>query len=112
MFSAFSASTLTRWVRSLRFVDARASFRSTYTYTNITHIMAGRLVARAEGAKDWGSILQSELLDRLGMKSTSYTRAAIDLPLTTHRDTVFRQTVAWRFRLRMGCPTAGRPQAP
>ncbi len=65
-------------VRSLQFVDALASFRSAYTYTNITHIIAGRIVARAEGAKDWGSVLHSELLDPLGMKSTSYTRAAIE----------------------------------
>jgi CubicO group peptidase (beta-lactamase class C family) len=65
-------------VRSLRFVDTLSSFRSAFTYTNVTHILAGRLVASAENAPDWGSVLQSELFDALGMKSSSYTRAAIE----------------------------------
>src|SRR5437588_290692 len=35
-------------VHSLRFVDTLQSFRSAFTYTNVTHILAGSLVASAE----------------------------------------------------------------
>ncbi len=65
-------------VRSLRHVQAPESFRSAFTYTNVTHILAGDILAKAEGAADWVSLLQRELLDPLGMAATSYTRAAIE----------------------------------
>ena len=42
------------------------------------HILAGRIVARAEGAADWNAVLQSEILDPLGMKNTTYTRRGDD----------------------------------
>jgi CubicO group peptidase (beta-lactamase class C family) len=64
-------------VRSLRSVEPVSSFRSTFAYTNITHILAGNIVAEAEGAADWQAVLQSEILDPLGMNDTSYTAAAI-----------------------------------
>jgi CubicO group peptidase (beta-lactamase class C family) len=64
-------------IRSLRYVDPVSSFRSTFAYLNIPHILAGRIVARAEGAADWNAVLQSEILDPLGMKSTTYSAAAI-----------------------------------
>jgi CubicO group peptidase (beta-lactamase class C family) len=64
-------------IRSLRYVDPVSSFRTTFAYTNITHILAGRIVARAEGAEDWNAVLQSELLDPLGMKDTTYSEAAM-----------------------------------
>jgi CubicO group peptidase (beta-lactamase class C family) len=64
-------------IRSLRYVEPVSSFRSTFAYTNITHILAGRMVAKAQGARDWQTVLQSEILDPLGMKDTSYTAAAI-----------------------------------
>jgi len=35
-------------IRSLRYVNPVSSFRSTFAYTNTTHILAGRIVARAE----------------------------------------------------------------
>ena len=35
-------------MRSLRHVEPVSSFRSTFAYTNITHILAGRIVAKAE----------------------------------------------------------------
>ncbi len=40
-------------IRSLRYVDPVSSFRSTFAYTNITHLEAGRIVAEREGAPDW-----------------------------------------------------------
>ena len=57
---------------------AVSSFRSTFAYTNITHVLAGRLVAHVANARDWNAVLQQEILDPLEMKETSYTAAAIE----------------------------------
>ena len=37
-------------IRSLRYVEPVSSFRTTFAYTNITHLLAGRIVAEAAGA--------------------------------------------------------------
>ena len=68
----------TALIRSLRHVEPVSSFRSTFAYTNITHILAGRLVANVADAQDWNAVLQQEILDPLGMKETSYSAAAIE----------------------------------
>jgi CubicO group peptidase (beta-lactamase class C family) len=65
-------------VRSLRHVEPVSSFRSTFAYTNITHVLAGRIVAKAAGAADWNAVLQKDLLDPLGMKESTYTAQAIE----------------------------------
>jgi len=65
-------------IRSLRHVEPVSSFRSTFAYTNITHMLAGRIVAKAEGAANWEDVLQKELLDPLGMKESSYSAAALN----------------------------------
>ena len=65
-------------IGSLRTVKPVSSFRSTFAYTNITHMLAGRIVAKAAGASDWNAVLQQELLKPLGMKESSYTAAAIE----------------------------------
>src|SRR5262249_29046402 len=70
----FDRSTL---IHSLRYVEPVSSFRSTFAYTNITHILAGRIVARAEGAADWNAVLSSDILDPLGLKASTYSVAAI-----------------------------------
>jgi CubicO group peptidase (beta-lactamase class C family) len=67
----------TEMIRSLRYVEPVSSFRSTFTYTNITHLLAGRIVAKAAGAADWNTFLRQELLEPLGMKESSYTAEAI-----------------------------------
>jgi len=67
----------TDMIHSLRYVDPVSSFRSTFAYTNITHVLAGRIVAKAAGAADWNTVLYQELLEPLGMKESSYTAAAI-----------------------------------
>ena len=67
----------TDMIRSLRYVEPVSSFRSTFAYTNITHVLAGRIVAQAAGAVDWNTVLRQELLEPLGMKESSYTAAAI-----------------------------------
>jgi CubicO group peptidase (beta-lactamase class C family) len=65
-------------IHSLRYVEPVSSFRSTFAYTNITHLLAGRIVAKAAGAADWNAVLRAELLDPLGMSDSSYTAAAIE----------------------------------
>jgi CubicO group peptidase (beta-lactamase class C family) len=64
-------------IRSLRYVEPVSSFRSSFPYTNITHVIVGRIVAKAESASDWNAVLRQELLDPLGMKSSTYTAEAI-----------------------------------
>ena len=64
-------------IRSLRHVEPVSSFRSTFAYTNITHLLAGRIVAKAAGAADGDRVLQQELLDPLSMQDSSYTAEAI-----------------------------------
>jgi CubicO group peptidase (beta-lactamase class C family) len=68
----------TRLIHSLRYVEPVTSFRTTFAYTNITHMLAGRIVARAAGAADWNAVLRAELLDPLGMKETSVTAEAME----------------------------------
>jgi CubicO group peptidase (beta-lactamase class C family) len=67
----------TDMIHSLRYVEPVSSFRSTFAYTNITHVLAGRIVAKAAGAADWNTVLRQELLEPLGMKESSCTAAAI-----------------------------------
>ena len=64
-------------IQSLRDVEPVSSFRSTFAYTNITHLLAGRILAKLEGVPDWNTLLQRDLFDPLGMKESSYTAAAI-----------------------------------
>ncbi len=64
-------------IGSLRHVEPVSSFRTTFAYTNITHLLAGRIVAAREGAADWNALLKKELLEPLGMDETSWTAAAI-----------------------------------
>jgi CubicO group peptidase (beta-lactamase class C family) len=52
----------TELIRSLRHVQPVSSFRSTFAYTNITHLLAGRIVAKAAGVADWNAFLRKELL--------------------------------------------------
>jgi CubicO group peptidase (beta-lactamase class C family) len=65
-------------IRSLRYVEPVSSFRTTFAYTNITHLLASRIVAKAADAPDWNVVLQKELLDPLGMKESTYTVEAIE----------------------------------
>src|SRR5262249_46750106 len=58
-------------IRSLRDVEPVSSFRTTFAYTNITHLLASRIVAKAANAADWNTVLRQELLDPLNMKDSS-----------------------------------------
>ena len=68
----------TALIRSLRTVDPISSFRTTFAYTNITHLLASRIVADAAGASGWNDVLQGDLLDPLGMKDSTWTVEAIE----------------------------------
>ena len=68
----------TEMIRSLGHVAPVSSFRTTFAYTNITHLLAARIVARATGDPDWNVVLQRELLDPLGMKDSTYSAEAIE----------------------------------
>jgi CubicO group peptidase (beta-lactamase class C family) len=65
-------------IGSLRHVEPVSSFRTTFPYTNITHLLVSRIVAQVAGAPDWNVVLQKELLDPLGMKDSTYTAEAIE----------------------------------
>ena len=58
----------TELIRSLRYVEPVSNSAPTFAYTNVTHILAGRIVAKVDGAKDWNAVLQKEILDPLGIK--------------------------------------------
>jgi CubicO group peptidase (beta-lactamase class C family) len=64
-------------IRSLRHVEPVSSFRSTFAYTNITHMLAGEVVSAREGAAGWNALVKREILDPLGMTDSSTTAAAI-----------------------------------
>ena len=59
----FDAAAL---IRSLRHVEPVSSFRTTFAYTNLMHLLASRIVAKVAGAADWNAVLQRELLEPLG----------------------------------------------
>ncbi|TCT00554.1 serine hydrolase domain-containing protein [Aquabacter spiritensis] len=64
-------------IGSLRGVTPASSFRSTFTYTNITHLVAGRIVARLRGEPDWTAVVRKDIVAPLGMADTSFTAEAI-----------------------------------
>jgi CubicO group peptidase (beta-lactamase class C family) len=66
-----------RLMHSLRFVEPTTSFRSTFTYTNITHTFAGRIAAKALAAPDWPTLARREITGPLGMRDTSFSAEAI-----------------------------------
>ncbi|PSJ54988.1 serine hydrolase domain-containing protein [Kumtagia ephedrae] len=65
-------------VRAMRHVEPVSSFRSTFAYTNVTHMLAQRIVARQLGAPDWETVVRSEIFEPLGMADSSFTAEAIE----------------------------------
>ncbi len=65
-------------IHSLRYIDPVSSFRSTFAYTNITHILAQRIVAKQAGAQDWDTVVRTAIFEPLGMKNSSLTADAIE----------------------------------
>ncbi len=71
-------------IRSLRHVEPTSSFRNSFTYTNITHMLGQRVVAQAMGVADWPGLVAAEMFQPLGMSRTSLTAEAIEAgPNTT-----------------------------
>ena len=64
-------------VRAMRFVEPVSSFRSAFAYTNVTHMLAQRIVARQFSAPDWDSVVRKEIFGPLGMQNSSFTAEAI-----------------------------------
>jgi CubicO group peptidase (beta-lactamase class C family) len=64
-------------IRSLRYVEPVSSFRTTFAYTNMTHLLAGRIVSNLASAPDWNTVARRELFDPLGMTDTTFTADAI-----------------------------------
>jgi CubicO group peptidase (beta-lactamase class C family) len=52
-------------IRSLRDVEPVSSFRSTFAYTNVTHLLAGRVVAKAMDAPNGDQVVHQELIEPL-----------------------------------------------
>ncbi|MEO8714481.1 MAG: serine hydrolase [Acetobacteraceae bacterium] len=65
-------------IRSLRNVEPVSSFRTTFAYTNVTHLLAGRIVAERAGLADWNTVVRREILDPLGMTETTDSADAIE----------------------------------
>lgn len=65
-------------VRAMRFVEPVSSFRSSFAYTNVTHMLAQRIVARQFGEPDWDSVLRKEIFEALDMQNSSLTAEALE----------------------------------
>jgi CubicO group peptidase (beta-lactamase class C family) len=65
-------------IRSLRNVEPVSSFRTTFAYINITQLLAGRIVTERFGLPDWNAVVQSQILNPLGMTETTYSAEAIE----------------------------------
>ena len=68
----------TQKIQSLRHVEPESSFRSKFSYTNITHLVAQRIVARLMDAPDWQTVLAQEIFEPLGMTKSSTSLEAIE----------------------------------
>ncbi|WP_119268808.1 serine hydrolase domain-containing protein [Taklimakanibacter deserti] len=71
-------ATQTEMIRSLRAVEPVSSFRMSFSYTNITHMLAGQIVADRFGKSDWDSVVRETIFEPLGMKNTSLTAKDIE----------------------------------
>ncbi|WP_210496179.1 serine hydrolase [Microvirga antarctica] len=65
-------------IRSLRDAPPVGIFRSDFSYLNITHMVAGRILAQVYGVPSWSAVVKTGLLDPLGMGATSWTPEAIE----------------------------------
>jgi CubicO group peptidase (beta-lactamase class C family) len=62
-------------VRAVRHLKPASSFRSAYAYNNVMYIVAGELAARVSGTS-WRELVQSRILDPLGMERTATAASA------------------------------------
>ena len=64
-------------IRGLRHAAPITSFRSSFAYQNILHLVAGRIVAKLAGEASWEDALTKLILRPLAMTATSMTAQAI-----------------------------------
>ncbi|HVE97614.1 MAG TPA: serine hydrolase [Mycobacteriales bacterium] len=60
-------------VRRLRHLQPSAALRQTYQYNNLAYVTAGHLLGVLTGG-DWETVVQTRLLDPLGMTATCFSR--------------------------------------
>lgn len=77
-FVGILGATQTEMISSLRAVEPISSFRMSFSYTNITHMLAGQIVADRFGKSDWESVVRETIFEPLGMKNTSLTMEEIE----------------------------------
>ncbi len=65
-------------IDSMRYLEPVTSFRTTFAYVNVPHMVAGRMVARLSGEPNWEAFLQKRLLTPLGMTRTTWTPEAFN----------------------------------
>lgn len=64
-------------IDAIRHVEPVGSFRGTFGYQNVLHLVAEQAVMQASGAESWEAFLHDALLQPLGMTATGNTAAAI-----------------------------------
>ena len=85
-------------VRRTRFVPQAGAFRASYGYSNLMFIAAGEVVSAASGMP-WADLVESRILEPLGMERT--VTSTTDLPLrdnvaTPHKNWVNRvEPIEW-----------------
>lgn len=65
-------------IRSLRHAPVTHTFRSDFTYVNILHMVGGNIVAAKAEADTWADVVRKDILEPLGMSSTTATAEAIE----------------------------------
>lgn len=65
-------------ILSLRDAPQVGIFRSEFSYLNIPHMVAGKILAGTSGVAAWPEVLKKGILDPLGMAATSWTPEAIE----------------------------------
>ncbi|MGH7191097.1 MAG: serine hydrolase domain-containing protein, partial [Acetobacteraceae bacterium] len=73
-FLGYSAEEI---VTALRHIAPVSSFRAQFGYQNITHQVAGRIVARLAGVPRWQDAVAKLIFEPLGMSSTSTSAEAL-----------------------------------
>ena len=93
-------------IRSLRHVDPVSSFRSTFAYTNITHLLGRHASSRRrEGAADWNAVLRARPARSARHDGQLHHRRGDRRPPpTTRTATAGRRTARSRCRSRRSSP--------
>lgn len=77
-FVGMLGATQAEMIQSLRAIPPVSSFRMAFSYTNITHILAGAIIADRFAKPDWASVVRETIFQPLGMKNTSLTMEEIE----------------------------------